>query len=70
MVMQLTADLFVGGSNLGRVNMAAVPPTTVEGPGFEPPAQNFAASCITIQTAFDVTAMGYPTAWSLLSKNF
>jgi hypothetical protein len=37
MVMQLTADIFVGGLNLGQVNMAVVLPMTVEGPGFEPP---------------------------------
>ena len=37
MVMQLTANFLVGGSNPGRANMAVAPPTTVDRPGFEPP---------------------------------
>ena len=37
MVMQLTADLLVGGSNPSRANMAAVPPTTVVRLGLELP---------------------------------
>ena len=60
MGMQLTADFLVGGSIPSRANDQ----------GFEPLTQNFAAHCITIQTAFDVTAMCLPTAWSLLSENF
>ena len=36
MVMQLTGDFLVCGSNPGRANMAAVAPTTIDRPGFEP----------------------------------
>ena len=70
MVMQLTADLLVGGSNPGRVNMAAALPTTVDQPRFEPPTQDFAVGCVTIPPAFHVAAKGQPAAWSLLSKTF
>jgi hypothetical protein len=46
MVVQLTADLLVGGSNPGRVNMAPLPPPTVDPPGFEPPTENFASAAL------------------------
>ena len=53
MVMQPTADYLVGGSNPGRVNMAAAPPTTVDRPGFQLPTYNPAVSCGTIQRRCD-----------------
>ena len=41
MVMQLTGDFLVRGSNPGRVHTAPPPPATVRPPGFEPPTENF-----------------------------
>ena len=46
MVMQLTGDFLVGGSNPGRVNTAPPPPPTVRRPGFEPPTENFALAVL------------------------
>ena len=40
MVVQLTGAVFVGGSNLGWVNPAPLPPPTVCRSGFEPPTEN------------------------------
>ena len=70
MVMQLTTPFLVGSSNPGQADMAAVPLSTGDRPGFEPPTQNIAVGCVTIRSALDVTAMGHPTDWSLLSENF
>ena len=70
MAMQLTADFLVGGSNPGRVNMAAVPAMTVDRPGFEPPTQKSAAGYVTIRPGFVVTGTCLPAAWSLLTTNF
>ena len=46
MVMQLTADFLVGGSNPGGANAAPPTPPAVGRPGFEPPTENSASSAL------------------------
>ena len=46
MVMQLTGDFLVGGSNPGQVNTVPPPPLTVSRPGFEPPTKDFASAAL------------------------
>ena len=49
MVMQLTGDLLVGGSNPDQANMAPPPPPPTVGQlGFEPPTENFASAALPV----------------------
>ena len=51
MVMQRAADLLVGGSDPGRVDMPPPPLQRVHRPGFEPPTILAASSYVTIRPA-------------------
>ena len=69
MVMQLTSPFLVGGSNPGKVNKAPAPapPTVGQDLNRRPktlrrPRYHSTTGC--------VTAVRFPTAWSLLSENF
>ena len=73
MVMQLPMDCLVGGSNPGTANMPPPPPLAPQKSG---PARIRTADlgCCGLlcyhSTSSCVLAICFPTAWSLLTKNF
>ena len=70
MVMQPSDVFLVGGSNPGaEFDAAAAAAAKSRQPGFEPPTENFASAALPLNRRL-CDALGFPTAWSLLSENF
>ena len=72
MVMQLSADFLVGGSNPGRVNMPPPPAAAAKsGPTRIRTADRDICGLLRYHSTSNcVFAVCFPTAWSLLSENF
>ena len=70
LVVQRTAEFFVGDSNPGQVHMPAAPPMAFAWPGFEPPTAKIAAGCATIRPWVVAVDLCIPIAWSLLTTNY
>ena len=69
MVMQLSTDFLVGGSIPGPMNMP-LPPQRVGRPGFRTIDHDPCGLLRYHSTSSCVRPICFPTAWSLLSKNF
>ena len=70
MVVQLTTDFLVGGSNPSQVHTAAAPPVAFGWQGIEPPTAKNEVGCATVRLWLVPVGVCIPIAWSLLLTNY